>query len=83
LRDEGWPLLPRRRRRILGTWTPAAAGGSASPGRSHALADLQLLAPLDPGARIFGVGMNDATHLDDSGTVMPVPEQFDYEIEQV
>lgn len=63
----------------LAAWAPSAARGSleaAAVGEPRPLTELKLLVPLEPGGRIFGAGMNYATHLDDSGTSVPPPEHM-------
>jgi 2-keto-4-pentenoate hydratase/2-oxohepta-3-ene-1,7-dioic acid hydratase in catechol pathway len=55
----------------LSSWAPkVAGGGEATHVALGATADfdaLRLVAPIEPGARIFGTGVNYPTHLDDAG----------------
>jgi 2-keto-4-pentenoate hydratase/2-oxohepta-3-ene-1,7-dioic acid hydratase in catechol pathway len=53
-------------------WAPKLAEGGDDTGdvmlgRRSRFADLRLLAPVEPGARIFGTGVNYPTHLADGG----------------
>lgn len=65
-------------RRIRGEfidWAPALAAGNASMLQRDearlALGDCRLLPPLEPGARVFGVGLNYLTHLERLGSAAP------------
>ncbi|WP_079437217.1 fumarylacetoacetate hydrolase family protein [Zoogloea sp. LCSB751] len=64
------------------TWAPAAAGGDTSGLRLAAsplsLATLRLLAPVEPGARIFGVGLNYLQHLTRLGRKEAPPHTIAY-----
>jgi 2-keto-4-pentenoate hydratase/2-oxohepta-3-ene-1,7-dioic acid hydratase in catechol pathway len=64
----------------LESWAVGASRGErpsgAEPGRTFALDDVTVLPPLEPGARIFGVGLNYSTHLGDSGAQIPVPDEM-------
>jgi 2-keto-4-pentenoate hydratase/2-oxohepta-3-ene-1,7-dioic acid hydratase in catechol pathway len=55
----------------MSSWAPKLAMGadatSVSLGARSAFADLKLVAPIDPGARIFGTGVNYPTHMQDAG----------------
>jgi 2-keto-4-pentenoate hydratase/2-oxohepta-3-ene-1,7-dioic acid hydratase in catechol pathway len=63
-------------------WAPrlALAHGAADValGPEHPLSELRLCAPLDPGARIFGTGMNYESHLHDApdGRAVPIPTEM-------
>jgi 2-keto-4-pentenoate hydratase/2-oxohepta-3-ene-1,7-dioic acid hydratase in catechol pathway len=60
----------------FGEWAPRAASGSRDlPLQSPALnlSEVRLLAPLEPGARILGVGMNYLSHLAKLGRKDPPP----------
>ncbi|MFJ1257913.1 fumarylacetoacetate hydrolase family protein [Cupriavidus sp. CuC1] len=63
-------------------WAPAVARhGQAAlelRGGSLPLASLQLCAPVQPGARVFGVGMNYLTHLTRLGRTQPPPHTIAY-----
>jgi 2-keto-4-pentenoate hydratase/2-oxohepta-3-ene-1,7-dioic acid hydratase in catechol pathway len=84
--DQFWGIVDDERKLVetlscpFPEWAAVTASGRR-PGPSQLgpaipLADLRTVAPLEPGARILGVGMNYATHLDDSGTTLPVPEHM-------
>jgi 2-keto-4-pentenoate hydratase/2-oxohepta-3-ene-1,7-dioic acid hydratase in catechol pathway len=52
-------------------WAPkvaeAADASAVNLGQTSRFSDLRLLAPIEPGARIFGTGINYPTHLKDGG----------------
>lgn len=61
----------RRIEEPLGSWAPKLAQADdlagVNVGQESRIADLRVLAPLEPGARIFGTGVNYPTHLEDAG----------------
>ncbi len=63
-------------------WAPAAAAGSADAfdldPAEHALAAVRLLAPVQPAARIFGVGLNYLEHLTRLGRTEAPPHTIAY-----
>jgi 2-keto-4-pentenoate hydratase/2-oxohepta-3-ene-1,7-dioic acid hydratase in catechol pathway len=72
----------RRIRAPFAEWAAHAAGGDCAPMRlSHDVVDLrslQLLAPVNPGARVFGVGLNYLTHLTRLGRKEAPPHTIAY-----
>ncbi|MFN3725934.1 MAG: fumarylacetoacetate hydrolase family protein [Allosphingosinicella sp.] len=63
-------------------WAPVAATGSAEAfdldPATHALAEVRLLAPVEPGARVFGVGLNYLEHLTRLGRTQAPPHSIAY-----
>lgn len=86
--DRFWALidvdagLARRIGAPFAAWAPlAAAGDEAALGLAPEpvpLASLQLLAPLEPGARVFGVGLNYLSHLTRLGRTQAPPHTIAY-----
>jgi len=86
--DRFWALidvdagLARRIGAPFAAWAPlAAAGDEAALGLAPEpmpLASLQLLAPLEPGARVFGVGLNYLSHLTSLGRTQAPPHTIAY-----
>ncbi len=63
-------------------WAPGAASGSADAFDldpvEHALGEVRLLAPVRPGARVFGVGLNYLEHLTRLGRTEAPPHTIAY-----
>ena len=83
-----WALLDlgpgtlRRIRAPFADWSVPAAGGNGDAfdlaPHSVALRDVRLRAPVNPGARVFGVGLNYLTHLTRLGRKEAPPHTIAY-----
>jgi 2-keto-4-pentenoate hydratase/2-oxohepta-3-ene-1,7-dioic acid hydratase in catechol pathway len=75
-------VAARRIRTPFADWAPQAAGGDCSAMELASdvvdLRSLRLLAPVNPGARIFGVGLNYLTHLTRLGRKEAPPHTIAY-----
>ncbi|WP_242153574.1 fumarylacetoacetate hydrolase family protein [Sphingomonas sp. BAUL-RG-20F-R05-02] len=86
--DDFWALVDphvgtaRRIHTPFAHWAPFAAQGDADAfalaGEASRLADLRLRAPREPGARVFGVGLNYLEHLTRLGRKEPPPHTIAY-----
>ena len=88
LDDSFWALIDeaadtaQRVRAPFSLWAPAVALGGSTALDLHpavlTLSSLRLCAPVEPGARVFGVGMNYLTHLTRLGRTQAPPHTIAY-----